>query len=178
MSVVLAGAAALLFAFGTWLILQRALTRVVIGIGLQTWNSSKIEDGFPFDGDARDFVRAALDHSALIGLRGENTARYMKHLGFSDERHYTVIGCPSMYTFGGELPKARVGALNAASRISVNGLPSSDRPRNLWLRDVLRAYEDHYYVFQQLGELEMIRYGTPLYTASRAGRDGISSARR
>ena len=34
MSVVLAGAAALLFAFGTWLILQRALTRVVIGIGL------------------------------------------------------------------------------------------------------------------------------------------------
>ena len=34
MSTTLALAAALLFAFGTWLILQRALTRVVIGIGL------------------------------------------------------------------------------------------------------------------------------------------------
>ncbi len=147
---------------------------VVIGIGLQAPDSSKIEDGFPFDDDARDFVRAALDHSALIGLRGENTARYMKHLGFSDGRHYTVIGCPSMYTFGGELPKARVGTLNAASRISVNGMPSRNRSRNLWLRDILHTYKDHYYVFQQLSELELIHYGTPLYTASRAGRDGNS----
>jgi hypothetical protein len=147
---------------------------VVIGIGLQAPDSSKIEDGFPFDGDARDFVRAALDHSALIGLRGENTARYLKHLGFLEGRHYTVIGCPSMFAFGGELPKVRVGALTAASCISVNGSPSGDRQRNLWLRDVLREYEDHYYVFQQLSELELIRYGTPLYTASRAGRDGNS----
>ncbi len=34
MSTLLALAAAVLFAIGTWLILQRALTRVVIGIGL------------------------------------------------------------------------------------------------------------------------------------------------
>lgn len=34
MSTLLAFAAAMLFAIGTWLILQRALTRVVIGIGL------------------------------------------------------------------------------------------------------------------------------------------------
>lgn len=34
MSTALAAAAAALFAIGTWLILQRALTRVVIGIGL------------------------------------------------------------------------------------------------------------------------------------------------
>jgi hypothetical protein len=77
-----------------------------------------------------------------------------------------------MYTFGAELPAARVGALDKNSRISVNGLPTGDRPRNLWLRDVLRAYEDHYYVFQQLSELELVRYGTPLHTESRAGRDG------
>lgn len=145
---------------------------IVLGIGLQAPDASKIEDGFPFDDKARDFVRAALDHSALIGLRGENTARYLRHLGFAEDRHFTVIGCPSMFAFGGELPRPRVADLNVSSRISVNGLPGDDKPRNLWLRDVLRAYDDHYYVFQQVGELNMIHYGTPIYTTSRAGRDG------
>ena len=36
MSVLLAGAAAILFAIGTYLVLQRKLSRIIIGIGLLT----------------------------------------------------------------------------------------------------------------------------------------------
>ena len=63
MSTLLALAAALLFAIGTWLILQRALTRVVIGIGLLSHGANVLmmsshRRGRPpihGDGDARLF---------------------------------------------------------------------------------------------------------------------------
>ncbi len=49
------------------------------------------------------FVSAVLDKSARIGLRGETTARYLEKLGFSRERHFTVVGCPSIYGAGPDL---------------------------------------------------------------------------
>ncbi len=50
------------------------------------------------------FVSAVLDKSARIGLRGETTARYLEKLGFSRDRHFTVVGCPSIYGAGPEFP--------------------------------------------------------------------------
>lgn len=63
MSVMLALAAAILFAIGTWLILQRALTRVIIGLSLLSHGanvlmmSSHRRGSPPIDGtgDPRDF---------------------------------------------------------------------------------------------------------------------------
>ena len=51
------------------------------------------------------FVSAVLDKSALIGLRGETTARYLEKLGFVRDRHFRVVGCPSLYGAGTELPE-------------------------------------------------------------------------
>lgn len=54
---------------------------------------------------ARRFVSAVLDKSSMIGLRGERTALYLEKLGFVRERHFTVVGCPSVYQAGSELPE-------------------------------------------------------------------------
>ena len=56
------------------------------------------------DAAAKRFVSAVLDKSARIGLRGETTARYLEKLGFSRDRHFTVVGCPSIYGAGPDLP--------------------------------------------------------------------------
>ena len=56
------------------------------------------------DAAAKRFVSAVLDKSAAIGLRGETTARYLEKLGFVRDRHFTVVGCPSIYCAGPELP--------------------------------------------------------------------------
>ncbi len=55
------------------------------------------------DAAAKRFVSAVLDKSATIGLRGEATARYLEKLGFSRDRHFTVVGCPSLYGAGPDL---------------------------------------------------------------------------
>lgn len=54
--------------------------------------------------DVKAFVSAVLDRSACIGVRGESTARILERLGFSRERHFRVLGCPTLYTYGGDLP--------------------------------------------------------------------------
>ena len=56
------------------------------------------------DAAVKRFVSAVLDKSALIGLRGETTARYLEKLGYRRDRHFTVVGCPSIYAAGPELP--------------------------------------------------------------------------
>lgn len=53
---------------------------------------------------AKRFISAVLDKSAMIGLRGETTARYLEKLGFIRDRHFTVVGCPSIYAAGLDLP--------------------------------------------------------------------------
>lgn len=55
------------------------------------------------DAAAKRFVSAVLDKSASIGLRGETTARYLEKLGFVRDRHFTVVGCPSLYSAGPNL---------------------------------------------------------------------------
>ena len=51
---------------------------------------------------ATRFVRAVLNRSPSIGVRGEQTRDYLKSLGFGDE-HVKVIGCPSMFMYGPDL---------------------------------------------------------------------------
>ena len=76
----------------------------------------RAEEGFwsgrspDFDETVGDFVRAVLDKSAIIGLRGETTGRYLEKLGFVKGRDFRVIGCPTLYTYGAELPKRAITA--------------------------------------------------------------------
>lgn len=58
----------------------------------------------PFDNEVREFVHTVLDHSSVVGLRGDTTAAYLKFLGFIPEKHFTVVGCPTLYAYGQALP--------------------------------------------------------------------------
>ena len=158
----------------------RALTRlvkklripcVVVGIGLQARDPSLIGQGFPFDEGAKAFVRAVLDHSAMIGVRGEMTADYLASLGFVPERHFTVIGCPSMYSRGSRLPEVRQTKLSADSRVCFNY--RIDQPIELaeLLNRGMRAFPDYRIVVQRREEMFMIRYHRSLiYSYQGANR--------
>jgi hypothetical protein len=53
------------------------------------------------NGIVRDFVSAVLEKSALIGVRGDVTKRYLTGIGI-DPNRVQAIGCPSLYTWGGD----------------------------------------------------------------------------
>ncbi|MFF7897326.1 polysaccharide pyruvyl transferase family protein [Streptomyces sp. NPDC088817] len=113
----------------TKLINKLKIPVVVLGVGAQSsldYNSSRLK---PMESSVRGFVSAVLDRSASIGVRGEFTGQYLKDLGFRDVE---VIGCPSMFMYGQELPvEKRVTALTAGSRIAINGSHSAVRSGGL-----------------------------------------------
>ncbi len=75
----------------------------IIGIGLTAELEPDLNAARPFDEDVKALISAVLDHSAMVGVRGEITGRYLQHLGFVPEKHFTVIGCPSLYMHGTEV---------------------------------------------------------------------------
>lgn len=135
---------------------------VVMGIGLQAPNVEEMEGGYAFDEKVVAFVKAALEHSAMLGIRGEFTAKYLKKLGFVPERHFTITGCPSMLSAGVKLPEPRVRPLTVDSPVSFNY--RKEQPENL-LRLMDRTLEDMpkaLLTVQRVEEMAMIRYGLPL----------------
>lgn len=143
----------------TELIKQLTIPVVVIGIGLQAPTGSKIEDGFSFDDDVRDFVKAVLNRSSIIGLRGKTTARYLKSLGFQEEKDFTVIGCPSMYTYGKHL-HIEQKKITSKSLVYVN----SARKRindaiSEYLDRATKAFANHQFIPQDIDELKAVYTG-------------------
>lgn len=84
----------------TKLINRLKIPVVVIGIGVRAPYEPNFESSFKFDEAARGFVSSVLDHSSMVGLRGEITGKYLSKLGFKEGIHFTAIGCPSLYTYG------------------------------------------------------------------------------
>jgi hypothetical protein len=113
----------------TRLISRLRIPVVVLGIGAQaglSYNAARLK---PMEPSVREFVSAVLDRSASIGVRGEFTEEYLKGLGFGDVE---VIGCPSLFLYGKELPvHKRAPALTAGSRIAVNGSHSAVQKQGL-----------------------------------------------
>ncbi|WP_458243731.1 polysaccharide pyruvyl transferase family protein [Streptomyces sp. MAI_2237] len=113
----------------TRLIRRLRIPVVVLGVGAQAGLSYNAERLKPMEESVRDFVSAVLDRSASIGVRGDFTEKYLRGLGFQDVE---VIGCPSLFLYGGELPvRKRVAELTAGSRIAVNGSHSAVQKQGL-----------------------------------------------
>lgn len=145
---------------------------VVIGCGLQADSYAQIRRGFAFDEAAKELVSAVLEKSAMLGLRGEMTAEYLKQLGFVPERHFTVTGCPSLFSRGAALPEVRPLTLTKDSRISINTKMKQPKALNRLISDAVTEYPDHHIVMQTHAELAMLRYGVPIVDKSFARRDG------
>ena len=137
----------------------------VVGVGLRAPLGVTSFQDFPFNGKVKQFLSAVLDKSALVGVRGEITAEYLKTLGFLPEKHFTVIGCPSMYSRGLELPPARKTALGPGSRVSINYRKEQADNLYAFAGRVMALCPDYRLVTQRVEEMLMLRYGVPtVYT--------------
>lgn len=105
----------------TRVIEQLRIPVTILGVGAQLRLDGKAEPLAGIAPEVSRFVRAVLDRSPSIGVRGELTERYLRGLGFTD---VDVIGCPSVFLHG---PRhrvvKRVPELTRESRISMNLSP-------------------------------------------------------
>ncbi|MFJ4623098.1 polysaccharide pyruvyl transferase family protein [Streptomyces sp. NPDC088812] len=131
---------------------------VVLGVGAQTgvtYDPARLKAMEP---TVRAFCSAVLNHSASIGVRGEFTEQYLNDMGFKDVE---VIGCPSMFLWGDTLTvEKRVPALNAQSRVAVNGSHTAVRGGGLH-KIITRAhgqYPNLRYIGQNLTDAKQLHW--------------------
>lgn len=144
----------------TKLIKQLKIPVYVIGVGLRAPFEPKLNEGFSFDEDVKAFVSAVLEKSNIIGLRGEITSKYLSRLGFREGVDHTVIGCPSMYTFGREL-NIRETNITKDSIVSVNSSKLSQKNVLDFITRSLEDYPNHYFIPQWMKELVLTYVGAP-----------------
>jgi hypothetical protein len=131
---------------------------VVVGVGAQAWTNGKVP-ATALDGVVTAFVKATLERSASLGVRGEITAAYLKRLGFSDDV-VDVIGCPSMFMRGPDLSVTRkVDEITADSRISLNISPYL-RAIGPFSVDQANRYPHLMYTAQDRNTLELLLTGS------------------
>ncbi|GAA5039055.1 polysaccharide pyruvyl transferase family protein [Microbacterium fluvii] len=132
----------------------------VLGIGAQR----KLDAGVDSMPDevrtaAKAFVGAVLDRSPSIGVRGEVTRDFLTDLGF-DDANIDVIGCPSLYGFGGDGTLKAAGDVASDAAIAVTYSPYL-RDIGPFVREVTGAYRDSYVVPQTVEALALMLWGEP-----------------
>lgn len=135
---------------------------VVVGVGVQANVDESINTEFDFDELAKEFVKEVLEKSEIIGVRGEITAEYLKKLGFTEERDFTVIGCPSMYIHGDEIPLKTPVDLNENSLVSVNRKINIPAALHEFLVKESNKFKNYMYVPQGIDDLLLLYAGVPI----------------
>ena len=138
---------------------------IVLGIGIRApYEPGRSEDPL-LDMAAKTFFGAVLEHSAKIGVRGEFTGEYLKRLGFKEEKDYTVIGCPSMYTWGEALEVRdswkKLLEDPSSARISFNMSQGSTAAHIRFIRENAARFKEAVYLPQRGEELELMYAGVP-----------------
>ena len=134
---------------------------VIIGVGVAIPLGGDFTKGTSYDEASKNLLSAVLDKSALVGVRGEVTARYLAHLGYAEGRHFEVIGCPSMYGIqGGELRQKPL-KLTDESVVSLNASIYSTPNALGFLDEVFRHYPNSVFLPQRIQELWTLYAGLP-----------------
>lgn len=126
---------------------------VVIGVGLRAPLYNDFSEKHDFDFTVSEFINAVLDKSSTVGLRGENTAKYLNKLGYQEGKHYRVIGCPSMCmaAFGGLEIKELSSFENL--NIAVNGNDLAPENINIFFRKTVSKNANSVIIQQREAEL-------------------------
>jgi Polysaccharide pyruvyl transferase len=141
------------------LIEQLTIPVTVLGVGSQASLDGVYKGADRVKPATMRFVRAVLNRSASIGVRGEQTRDYLKSLGFGDE-HVKVIGCPSMFMYGPDLHvEKKVDSLASDSPIALNVSPYVPQmaPISLYAAE---HFPRLVYMAQNIQTLELMLYGT------------------
>lgn len=148
------------------LIEQLTVPVTVLGVGAQASLEGATRRGDEVAEAARRFVRAVLQRSPSLGVRGEFTGAYVRALGFADHE-VDVIGCPSMFMYGPDLAVTkRVGRLDRDSPIALNISPYVTEMGPLSLRHAER-YPHLVYMAQNHRTLDLMLTGTYPYPEHR-----------
>lgn len=146
----------------TALVKKLKIPCIVIGAGIQTGIGGIKETSQEFDRTVSDFVKAVLKKSALLGIRGEFTAGYLKQLGFTEEKDFTVIGCPSMYLYGPEIPAGIPKDLRPASSVSVNCKINIQAKLSRFILKSAKQFRHYTYVPQGIDDLLLLYAGVSI----------------
>lgn len=142
----------------TALIRKLKIPCIVVGVGAQAEIGKDVNNA-ELDEVVRDFMKAVLKKSNIVGLRGEFTADYLSGLGFQAERDFTVIGCPSLYMFGKDLPKLHVDELTPDSDVSINSKIGLPQKFHDFLARSRRELPNYNYVPQVIEEIARMYIG-------------------
>lgn len=140
------------------LIEQLTIPVSVVSVGAQATVEGSYKDAADVAPSVRRFVRAVLDRSPSIGVRGEFTRDYLRDLGFGDE-HVEVVGCPSLYMFGPNLSvKRKLESLTERSRIALNVSPYVKSVGSIAI-DHAQRYPNLTYLAQNRDTLALLLHG-------------------
>lgn len=129
---------------------------VVLGGGLQASLPYNPHATRPQDKVVTRFLKAVLDRSPNVGVRGEYTLDYLNRLGFRDVE---VIGCPSMFQHGLDLKvNKRVPGLDHDSAISISITPRITAMGPIVMSHLAR-YPNLTYIGQEMDLLELLLWG-------------------
>lgn len=142
----------------TQLIERLTIPVIVVGIGLKASLDFNVTEGFSFDDDVRKFVDVVLKKSTMIGIRGGITGEYLQSLGYVSEKDFTIIGCPSMYTFGDKIRIQPVN-LRKSTKISLNAGRIIQENSMDFLNSLSQQYPNHYFVPQEYEEFLINYFG-------------------
>lgn len=141
----------------------------VIGVGFRAPFNYQSGQNKELDSAVRDFVRAVLDKSSMIGVRGANTGDYLKRLGFTQEKDFTVIGCPSVSVL---LPGKRVAAPVEYKKILLITNTLAPKSVSQAIMDMVDDWSNVMVVAQKEMELEDIYLGKLSRLLRRGGVKG------
>lgn len=144
----------------TKLIKKLKIPVYVIGVGLRAPFEPNLDESFKFDNEVKEFVKAVLEKSSIVGVRGEITSNYLSRLGFREGIDHMAIGCPSMYSFGSELT-IRETTITPESLVCFNSSRLS--PKNVldFITRSTKEFPNHYFIPQWLKELRLTYLGYP-----------------
>ena len=128
----------------------------IVGVGVQLELGDDIHEHHRFDEPSRELIRAVLEKSPMIALRGETTGEYVEHLGFVPEKDFTVTGCPSMYYYGPVLPEVKKLHLSPESRVNLNCKITLPQKIHDYMNKVCDEIPDHFYIPQNTYELRFM----------------------
>lgn len=134
---------------------------IVIGVGAQASLGKEIKHA-ELEKTVHEFIDAVLEKSSLVGLRGDFSASYLEKLGYIPEKHFTVIGCPSLYLYGEDLPIPEKKELTPDSKISTNSKMQLPQKFHDFMYRSVQYFSDSYYIPQVIEEVRHMYYEIPI----------------
>lgn len=133
---------------------------VVPGVGIQAKTGVNFAEAYEYTEESKAFIKAILNKSNIIGVRGEATGEFFKALGFREEEDFTVIGCPSLYTFGLHLPEVKPLSYSENSKLLFNSKVEHENKKIIAaLKSLTSQHPNYYYAPQRLQDMLSCFYG-------------------